>query len=146
MTQSELAKRSGVSQVQIARYESGASKYPKYETLEKLAKALNISPLDLVSIDTLNLPELSKNKKSNNNIKMSLVFFSDQGGGIYINDSFYYAEESNLVEGITKLIFDYVERNKNMSTSAEELIKTLDLTDISLVFKSNKSSEEEPRE
>lgn len=43
LTQYQLAKLSKVSLVQIARFETEATKHPKIETVEKLAKALNIS-------------------------------------------------------------------------------------------------------
>ena len=46
LTQEELAKKSGISKVQIARYETGNAS-PRPNAIMKLAKALNISTEDL---------------------------------------------------------------------------------------------------
>ena len=48
MTQKDLAKASGVSVPQIARYETGTSK-PRMTAISKLAKALGVSPDELIN-------------------------------------------------------------------------------------------------
>ena len=45
LTQTELAEMIGVGQDQISRFEKGQE--PQYQTLKKLAKALEVSPSDL---------------------------------------------------------------------------------------------------
>ncbi len=50
MTQKDLAKASGMSVPQIARYETGTSK-PRMTALVKLAKALKIAVSDLEAFD-----------------------------------------------------------------------------------------------
>ena len=47
LTQQELANRSGVHQVTIARYETG-NKLPSLETLSRIAAALNITLVTIV--------------------------------------------------------------------------------------------------
>ena len=47
MTQKQLGDKLGVSYVVISQYENGA-RNPKIETLEKIAKALNISDFELI--------------------------------------------------------------------------------------------------
>jgi transcriptional regulator with XRE-family HTH domain len=48
LTQEELAKRSGVGITTINRIETGAVEDPHFSTLRKLAKALEVSPHELV--------------------------------------------------------------------------------------------------
>ena len=61
MTQKELGQLCGIAETTIRRYELG-SLNPKYETLEKIAKALEIPYTQL--IDDENFTEiLSKNEK-----------------------------------------------------------------------------------
>ena len=47
LSQEELASLSGVSKIQIARYETGKGSAPRLRTILKLAKALNVTPEDL---------------------------------------------------------------------------------------------------
>ena len=47
-TQAELSRRSGVPQPMISDIESGAVKYPRIDTLYKLAKALMCSVYDFI--------------------------------------------------------------------------------------------------
>lgn len=44
LTQSQLAKKAGISEISVRKYESGKRK-PKLETMEKIANALDV-PLD----------------------------------------------------------------------------------------------------
>lgn len=46
-TQKELGEKAGISEIAIRKYENG-SRSPKYETLIKIAKALNIPVYDLM--------------------------------------------------------------------------------------------------
>lgn len=50
LSQKELGKRLGISQQQIAQYETG-KRIPKLETIDKIAKALNIDPYSIYSFD-----------------------------------------------------------------------------------------------
>lgn len=57
LSQKEVAKRLGVSQPSYAQYESGKRK-PKYETLVKIAQALNADSSMFIPIETvMELPE-----------------------------------------------------------------------------------------
>lgn len=47
ISQKELGKKIGISQQQIAQYESG-KRMPKTETIRKIAKGLQINPSDLI--------------------------------------------------------------------------------------------------
>ncbi len=47
LTQKELAKRLGVTQQMIASYENGV-RYPKMETIKKIADALNVDMFELI--------------------------------------------------------------------------------------------------
>ena len=49
MTQDELAEKSGVSRVTIAKLESGAQEVTTSTTIIKLARALNVDAGDLLS-------------------------------------------------------------------------------------------------
>ena len=57
MTQKDLAKASGVSIPQIARYETGTSK-PRMTAITKLAKALGVSPDELLNANEPETVEL----------------------------------------------------------------------------------------
>ena len=50
LTQLELAKRAGLSEISIRKYENGDRK-PKIETVQKIAEALDISPYSLYSFE-----------------------------------------------------------------------------------------------
>ncbi len=50
-TQEELANRVGTSVAQISRVETGANT-PRFSTIKKLAKALEIDPYELVTFKT----------------------------------------------------------------------------------------------
>ncbi len=47
MTQAELAERSGVPQAVISDIESGVTKYPRFQTICKLATVLHFDFTDL---------------------------------------------------------------------------------------------------
>lgn len=47
LTQEDLAQKSGVSKIQIARYETGKGSAPRLRTIMKLAEALGVSVSDL---------------------------------------------------------------------------------------------------
>jgi len=47
-TQSELAKRSGVSQSTISQIESGERKYPRVHNIKKIAETLEVSIEELI--------------------------------------------------------------------------------------------------
>ena len=49
-TQAELAKKAGISEISVRKYESGERR-PKIETLSKIAIALNIPVADLFEGD-----------------------------------------------------------------------------------------------
>lgn len=51
MTQAELAQKAGISEISIRKYETGERK-PKYETVLKIANALDVQTKDLFSQDT----------------------------------------------------------------------------------------------
>lgn len=57
MTQAELAKRLGVAYQNIGQWESG-KRNPKFDTLKKIAKALNVSVAWLYGMDEQETPEL----------------------------------------------------------------------------------------
>ena len=57
MTQKDLAKASGVSVPQIARYETGNSK-PRMTAITKLAKALEVEPEELINANEPETVEL----------------------------------------------------------------------------------------
>ncbi len=65
MTQQELAKRTGINDANIRKYESGRQN-PKLETLERIAVALEVEPLKLV-YDLDNDPLLEAKKILNGN-------------------------------------------------------------------------------
>ena len=47
LNQKELAEIAGVSRHQIVSLENGRSKNPNLETIKKISKALDVSPLEL---------------------------------------------------------------------------------------------------
>lgn len=49
-TQFELAERSGVPQPSISQIENGNRRYPTYENIKKIAKALEINIEELTEI------------------------------------------------------------------------------------------------
>lgn len=69
-----LAKKSGISNAQISRIESGARGVPKPETIEKLANALNVSYVEMMVVagywdeedllEPLDKNKLNKNKRT----------------------------------------------------------------------------------
>jgi len=50
-SQEELAARSGVDKGAISRLERGLRREPSYETVVRLARALNLEPEELVPVD-----------------------------------------------------------------------------------------------
>ena len=52
LSRSELSKKSGVSEISIRKYETG-ERSPKLTSIQKLSKALNISPYELIRNDEL---------------------------------------------------------------------------------------------
>lgn len=59
LTQKELGKKLGVSAAMIAQYETGR-RFPKIETIEKLAQALDITPSILYGITSAEAEEAEK--------------------------------------------------------------------------------------
>lgn len=51
ISQTELSRRSGVSRLEIHNLEKGNVKYPRMDTLMKLAKAMEVDFFDLATID-----------------------------------------------------------------------------------------------
>jgi len=58
-TQEELARRSGVDIAIISRLERGLRRQPSYETVVRLARALNLEPEELIPV-TLKQPPISR--------------------------------------------------------------------------------------
>lgn len=56
LTQKQLGDLCGIADSNIRKYESGKQN-PKLETLEKIANALNISIMDLMHIETMNITD-----------------------------------------------------------------------------------------
>lgn len=54
MTQTELSKKSGVSRIEIHNLEKGFVKYPRMDTVMKLAKAMEVDFFDIATIDNMN--------------------------------------------------------------------------------------------
>ena len=50
LTQEQLAQKAGVDQTTISALERGISRNPSYETVVKLARALNITPEELFPV------------------------------------------------------------------------------------------------
>lgn len=50
LTQAELGRRAGVDPTIISRLEAGKRESASYETIVKLARALNVSPEDLFPV------------------------------------------------------------------------------------------------
>ena len=50
LTQEQLAQKAGVDQTTISAMERGISRNPSYETVVKLARALNITPEELFPV------------------------------------------------------------------------------------------------
>lgn len=44
LSQEELAKRAGLSRIEISNLERGATRFARWQTLLKLSKALEVSP------------------------------------------------------------------------------------------------------
>lgn len=59
MTQSELAKKAGITQGSLAHFESGKNS-PSVQTLQALARALEISPAIFFTTDDLVVFDLKK--------------------------------------------------------------------------------------
>lgn len=59
LTQEELARRSGVDIAIISRLERGLRRQPSYETVVRLARALNLEPEELIPV-TLKQPPISR--------------------------------------------------------------------------------------
>ena len=58
ITQKELAERLGTSQQNLAQYENG-KRNPKLETLQKIAKALEVTIEELLTVDVNGIPSLN---------------------------------------------------------------------------------------
>jgi len=58
LTQGQLAKKSGVDVTIISRLESGARQTASYESIVRLARALNLEPEELIPVDVR--PESAK--------------------------------------------------------------------------------------
>jgi transcriptional regulator with XRE-family HTH domain len=50
LTQQELAKRAGVDPALICRLEGGKGRRPSYETIVRIARALNLAPDELFPV------------------------------------------------------------------------------------------------
>lgn len=50
LTQAELAAQSGVDQTLISKMELGKIRHPSYETVVRLARALNVEPHELFPV------------------------------------------------------------------------------------------------
>jgi len=51
ISQEELARRSGVDLAVISRLERGLKREPSYQTVVRLARALNLEPEELLPVD-----------------------------------------------------------------------------------------------
>lgn len=60
LTQQELASKSGVAQGIISDIESGATQNPRFDTVVKLACALECPISEFVSNDTVSTPDEAK--------------------------------------------------------------------------------------
>jgi transcriptional regulator with XRE-family HTH domain len=80
MSQSELARQTGVSQKTISAIEKGRIKFPTYQTAKKFAEALNCSPsLFLGVVEDGFTTEAPKPKKKKQSDKL-LALKSKLGG------------------------------------------------------------------
>jgi transcriptional regulator with XRE-family HTH domain len=52
LTQEQLARKSGVDLAVISRLERGLRRQPAYETVVRLARALNLEPEELLPVPT----------------------------------------------------------------------------------------------
>lgn len=50
LSQEQLAKLTGLDQTYISKLENGASKNPTFETIGKIAKALNVTVSELLNV------------------------------------------------------------------------------------------------
>lgn len=57
LTQSELAKRAGVDTALICRLEKGRRRRPSYESIVRIARALNLAPDQLFPLLNPSQPE-----------------------------------------------------------------------------------------
>ena len=65
LTLKELSDKLGVSEATVQRYESGAIKQLRYGKISKLAEILEVSPAELLGVETLG-PSQSENGKPAN--------------------------------------------------------------------------------
>lgn len=119
ITQQELGKRMGISQQQVAQYETGKLK-PKLETLGRIAEALQVprssllvdmSPLDKGELIKRDLLEILKNL----NIKVDNI--SDADG---VNNAI--AEATNKKKHYTKLYDQLNDSGQNKAIEQVELL------------------------
>lgn len=119
ISQRTLASESGVSYSMVSKLESGEQKNPSLETLEKIAKALDVTPSQLMDgmniYDRFNivmgdtLAELQKDIQSAKNtipVKLHELLISEQATEFFeINQS---AISPDDFENIESLIIDYI--------------------------------------
>lgn len=65
ITQSELAKMTGLSQTTISALVSGKSKQIRYDTLDRICKALEVTPGDILHYKKKPLTAISDKNKLN---------------------------------------------------------------------------------
>lgn len=120
MTQAELGKKAGLSEAMIRQYELG-KRNPKFENLNKIAKALNIT------IDELGMVII---KHSENMHYFDLNRLSDAISAAYADEYHHYEIECNYeIDGQEKQLLESY--NKLNELGQKEAIKRIEeLTEI----------------
>lgn len=105
LTQKELAENLGVSAAMIAQYETG-KRNPKFETIKKIAKALNIEPHTLLPNADYNRALGDKALTAYSVILEQIIGLKGYTFGITEDDDSLYI---NYPDGILKVSLDITE-------------------------------------
>lgn len=123
LTQKQLENKTGINQANIRKYESGRQN-PKFETLEKIAKALGVSVLSLMDMDEFMDGTMIQEIQQNDDILPEEFndfsrFIGKLGYHITLDDMQYYMVKDKKRVAIS------VDELKMLVRNSESVVKSL---------------------
>lgn len=132
LTQKKLGELCGIAESTIRKYELGLLN-PKKETLEKIAKALNVSMLSLFGVDTAMKERKTAIQEEAETRKIDKIIKSLENIGCSV--VFSYFQDEDIPLGLCSIYFN--KDNKSIVVTDDELLEIEKTTNDFLKFKLN---------